>query len=146
MYNFRIQEKRKQPVLEKETPLNNARRSHSRMTEENPGAMKRSMAHQREERDFHQARLARNLQQNNGGKFPLPKDPKVEIHVFKGEGDVLNWLCQLKHIFNIHNTPVENRVDFCVFYVQGEALLWRRWLGKQKRGFVSWPDFYDEIL
>jgi len=35
----------------------------------------------------------------NGGKFPLPKNPKVDIPIFKGEGDILNWLYQLEHIF-----------------------------------------------
>jgi len=29
--------------------------------------------------------------------------------------------------------------------LQGEALLWWKWLEKLKRGFVSWSEFYDEI-
>ena len=74
------------------------------------------------------------------------KNPKVDIPVFKGEGDILNWLHQIEHVFNIYDTPVENMVEFCVFYLQGEALLWWRWLKKQKKGKVSWIEFYNEIL
>jgi len=46
-----------------------------------------------------------------------PKSPKVEIHVFKGEGDVLNWLYQMEHLFSLHDTPLEDRVEFFVFYL-----------------------------
>ena len=66
--------------------------------------------------------------------------------MFKGDGDILNWLYQLEHVFTIHHTPVEDRVEFCVFYLQGEALLWWRWLEKQKGGSVTWPEFYDEMI
>ena len=66
------------------------------------------------------------------GKFPLPKNPKVNILIFKGDGDILNWLYQLEHIFSIHETLEENRVEFYKFYLQGDALLWWRWIEKQK--------------
>ena len=79
-------------------------------------------------------------------RLPLPKNPKVEIPIFKGDGDILNWLYQLEHVFTIHHTPVEDRVEFCVFYLQGEALLWWRWLEKQKGGTITWPEFYDEMI
>ena len=46
-----------------------------------------------------------------------PKSPKVEIHVFKGEGDVLKWLYQMEHLFSLHDTPLEDRVEFFVFYL-----------------------------
>jgi len=52
---------------------------------------------------------------NTPGKLPMPKHPKVEIPIFRGDGDILNWLYQLEHVFAIHHTPVEDRVEFCVF-------------------------------
>ena len=70
----------------------------------------------------------------NGGKFPLPKNTKVDIPIFKGDGDILNWLYQLEHVFSIHETLEESRVEFYQFYPQGDALLWWRWLEKQEKG------------
>ena len=69
---------------------------------------------------------------NIPGKLPMPKHPKVEIPTFRGEGDILNWLYQLEHVFAIHHTPIEDRVEFCVFFLQGEALLWWRWLENRR--------------
>jgi len=42
------------------------------------------------------------------GKFPLSKNPKVEIPMFNGDGDVLNWIYQTEHLFTIHSTPIED--------------------------------------
>ena len=90
--------------------------------------------------------LRRNQRSFNvPGKLPMPKHPKVEIPIFRGDGDILNWLYQLEHVFAIHHTPIEDRVEFCVFFLQGEALLWWRWLEKQK-GSVTWPEFYEEMI
>ena len=36
-------------------------------------------------------------------------------------------------------------MEFCVLYLHGEALLWWWWLEKQKKGEVTWPEFYDEM-
>jgi len=60
--------------------------------------------------------------------LPFPKNPKVDIPIFKGEGDILNRLYKLKHIFSIHETPEEDIIDFCKFYLQVDALLGSRWL------------------
>ena len=57
--------------------------------------------------------------------------------MFKRDGDVLNWLYQLEHLFAIHNNPIENQVEFCLFYLKDEALIWWRWLQKQKGGSVT---------
>ena len=51
----------------------------------------------------------------------------------------------MEHLFTIHETPVDERVEFCVFYLRDDALVWWRWLEKQK-GFVTWPDFHGEML
>ena len=45
--------------------------------------------------------------QGEGNRFPLPKGPKVEILVFKGDCNVLNWLYQMDHSFSLHDTPIE---------------------------------------
>ena len=55
---------------------------------------------------------------NQGVRFPLPKNPKIDVPVFNGSGDVLNWLYQLEHLFAIHDAPVEERVEFRVFYLK----------------------------
>ena len=64
----------------------------------------------------------------SGGRFHVPKSLKVEIPVFKGDGYVLNWLYQLEHLFAIHDTLIEDRVELCVFYLKDEVLVWWRWL------------------
>ena len=38
-------------------------------------------------------------------RFPLPKNLKVDVLVFNGDGDMLNWLHQMKHLFATHETP-----------------------------------------
>jgi len=76
-----------------------------------------------------------------GGKFSLPENRKFDIPVFKGDGDVLNWLYQKEHLFAIHETPIE---EFCVFYLKEAALVWWRGLEKEQGGYVFWPEFYDE--
>lgn len=62
-------------------------------------------------------------------KFPFPKTPKMEIPVYKGEGDVLCWLYQLEHYFSIQNSLNElEKVDFCKFFLKEDALIWFQWL------------------
>jgi len=61
---------------------------------------------------------------SRGNMFPVRKSPEVEIPVFKGDGDVLNWLYHLEHLFTIHDTPIEDMVEFCVFYLKDKALVW----------------------
>jgi len=95
--------------------------------------LKRNVELNTKNEDSYQGRYQRGQSAlDNEGKFPLPKNPKIDIPIFKGEGYVLNWLYQIKHDFNIYDTPLENMVEFCVFYLQGEALLWWWWLEKQK--------------
>jgi len=66
------------------------------------------------------------ISRGQGNRFPLPTSPKVEIHVFKGEGDVLNWQYQMENLFFLHDTPTEERDEFCVFYLKDKALMcWR---------------------
>ena len=81
--------------------------------------------------DLYPARHQR-LSATQRSKFPLPKSPKVEIPMFKGTEDVLNWIYQMDHLFTIHSIPMEDRVEFCVFYLRDEALVWWRWLQRQK--------------
>ena len=75
-----------------------------------------------------------------GVKLPLLKNPMVDIPMFNGTGDVLNWLYQMELVFTIHDTPMKERVEFCVFYPRQDALVWWRWFQKQK-GSVSWHEF-----
>jgi len=58
---------------------------------------------------------------------------------------VLNWLYQMEHLFAIHETPIEDRLDFCVFFLKDEALVWWQWLQKQKGGDVTWPELCEEM-
>ena len=58
----------------------------------------------------------------SGGKFSLPKSPKMDVLAFKGDGDVLHWLSQMDHLCLL----VEDRVEFRAFYLKDEALVcWR---------------------
>jgi len=52
----------------------------------------------------------------------------------------------MDHLFFIHHTPVEERVEFYVFYLSDDAMIWWRLLQKQKGGFVTGPYFYEEML
>ena len=45
---------------------------------------------------------------------------------------MLNWLYQMEHLFAIHETPMEEKVEFWVFYLRDDALVWWRWLQKQR--------------
>ena len=58
------------------------------------------------------------VSREQGSRFPMPKSPKVEIPVFKGEGDVLNWLYQIDHLFSLHDALVEDRVEFYCILVE----------------------------
>ena len=61
--------------------------------------------------------LARGHHSSNarvGVRFPLLNNPKVDVLAFNGTRDVMNWLYQMEHLFAIHETPVEERVKFCV--------------------------------
>jgi len=42
-------------------------------------------------------------------------------------------LYQMEHLFSLHDTPVEDHVEFCVFYLKDEASVWWRWMQKQER-------------
>ena len=78
-------------------------------------------------------------------RFSLPKKLKVEVPMVNGGRDVLNWLYQMEHMFATHETPMEERVKFCVFYLRDDVLVWWRWLHKQKGGCITcWKerDFY----
>ena len=66
--------------------------------------------------------------------------------MFNGGGDVLNWLYQMEHMFATHETPLEERVEFCVFYLRDDVLVWWRWLEKQKGGCITWSEFYEEMV
>jgi len=48
----------------------------------------------------------------------------VDVPSFNGSGDVMNWLYQMEHLFILHEIPVEERVEFCVFYLRVDALVW----------------------
>ena len=48
----------------------------------------------------------------------------MDIPMFNGSNDVLNWLYQIKYLFAIHEIPLEERVKFCVFYLREDALVW----------------------
>jgi len=67
-----------------------------------------------------------------GVRFSFPKNPKVDVPMFNGNGGVLNSLYQMEHLCAIHETPMEERVEFCVFYLRDDALVWWRWVQKQK--------------
>ena len=89
--------------------------------------VRRSVADPEGRKEQNSARgLLPNYHQSNNTNIPLPKNLKVDIPVFNGEGDVLNWLYQLEHVFAIHKTPVGSRIGFCVFFLQEIAMLWWR--------------------
>jgi len=48
-------------------------------------------------------------------------------------------------ISNGHSTPLEDKVEFCVFYLRDEALIWWRWLQRQNGGHISWTEFCEEM-
>ena len=135
-----VQDKEKQAVLDEELPSPPRINSRPRMVVDVP--FRRATANPVGTRDQKYTRYSWPCpNQGNGTKLPLPKNPKVDIHVFNGEGDVLNWLHQIEHVFTIHCTHIEKRVEFCC----SGALVWWRWLEKQKGGYVSWPEFYEEM-
>ena len=48
-------------------------------------------------------------------------------------------------ICSLYTQPPGRWVEFCVFYLRNEDLIWWRWLQRQKRGHISWTEFRDEM-
>ena len=51
----------------------------------------------------------------HGVRFPLPKNPKVDVLMFNGSGDIFNLFYQMEHLFSIHEIPIEQKVEFLCF-------------------------------
>ncbi|GJU82175.1 kinase-like domain-containing protein [Tanacetum coccineum] len=57
----------------------------------------------------------------------LLKSLRIIIPCYDG-GDPLGWIFQVEQFFDIHQTPVEHRIQLASFYLDGLALSWFQWL------------------
>jgi hypothetical protein len=59
-----------------------------------------------------------------------------------GKDDVIKWLEDLEHLFEVAHIPDANKLDLVSYTLRGEALQWYR---NSKSTFTSWSTFVSEL-
>ncbi|CAM8940453.1 unnamed protein product [Rhodiola kirilowii] len=72
-----------------------------------------------------------------------PRPPKLEIPIFAGDG-VEGWLFQLKHYFEHHSIPPDQKLTVATFYLTGPALSWFHWMNLTHQ-IIGWDTFRNDL-
>jgi len=68
---------------------------------------------------------------------------KLEIPRFNGS-EVLSWIFKINQFFDFHHTAKEQRLRIASFYMEGEALIWYRWMHSNNQ-LLFWPMFLNAL-
>ncbi|KAL6506420.1 hypothetical protein OROGR_024601 [Orobanche gracilis] len=77
------------------------------------------------------------------GPTELYKPPKVHLEQFDGSNP-LDWVFNAERFFTVQNVPVDQRLHYCSFYMQGTALSWYKWM-QWNNLFSSWQMFLRDL-
>ena len=64
--------------------------------------------------------------------------PKIDMRKFDGK-DALTWICQMEHLFDLHQVPTQQKVTIASLYLEPQQFVWYQGICDRKKGYIiSW--------